>query len=214
MRVVVPVRRGRGTRRGAAAPEGAAPGPGRGGRRGTRRAWRPRAAGRRGSGLLATVDEDLVELGAPVLGGGSGRRRRLGPPAIGDLVDQHTGDELGRAASLPNLARGELAAPGSRVGDSQAQHRSAVVVEPSAPSSQASKRRSAPRVRRGGGHAFRPRALRRVNARRASVSSAPVTAPPRAECQTAVAPAGCNSCDPFSCRKVGAGANGSGTPLA
>ena len=40
--------------------------------------------------------------------------------------------ELGRAASLPDLARGELAAPGSCVGDSQAQHRSAVVVERSA----------------------------------------------------------------------------------
>ena len=37
--------------------------------------------------------------------------------------------ELGRVASLPDLARGELAAPGSRVGDSQAQRRNAACVQ-------------------------------------------------------------------------------------
>ena len=55
--------------------------------------------------------------------------------------------------------------------------RSAVVVEPSAPSSQAWKPGGALREYARGRSMPRPRALRRVNARRTSVSSAPVSAP-------------------------------------
>ena len=89
------------------------------------------------------------------------------PTPLGTLVDQRTADELGRAASLPGLARGvpavlalltclaaagrltRIPSPAVAAATVKPQRRSVLVAEPSAPSSKASKRRTAPRVRAG-----------------------------------------------------------------
>ena len=96
-----------------------------------------------------------------------------------------------------------------RVRQSSPRGRSAVVVEPSAPSSRAWKPGGALReYARGRSCRVRPRAAdaRERPQPRSALLRLPLF---RAQnLQTAVAPAGCNSCDPFSCRKVGAGANG------